>query len=190
MRRRAFLISIFAAVSPLWANVGMGRIKKEDSIVGIHKNQLRLLIVRPTIEELGAWSQSAEELLLGTAAVETRLGRHIKQIYGPALGIYQMEPSTHDDIWESYLSAKKNWLLKKRIKNQSCRSSICADELVGNMYYSTAMARTQYLRVSEPLPEYHDIAGLARYWKQYYNTEQGAGRIEDFIYYYNLLIGG
>ena len=45
---------------------------------------------------------TVDERLLGTARVESDL-RHRRQIGGPALGLFQMEPATHNDIWESYL---------------------------------------------------------------------------------------
>ena len=34
-------------------------------------------------------------------------------------------------------------------------------------------------RAPAALPEYNDIKGMAKYWKTYYNTSQGAGSIEE-----------
>lgn len=63
--------------------------------------ECRWLIQRATIS-LGLWSQAAEDLLLGTAIQESGLV-HVRQVGGPALGYWQMEPATHDDIWASFV---------------------------------------------------------------------------------------
>ena len=43
------------------------------------------------------------------------------------------------------------------------------DALRDNDKYAAAMARMQYARFTDPLPEAGDIQGQAEYWKQYYN---------------------
>jgi hypothetical protein len=43
-------------------------------------------------------SLNAIQLLMGTAAQESHLGTYLKQINGPALGVFQMEPNTEIDI--------------------------------------------------------------------------------------------
>ncbi len=66
--------------------------------------QFRANIVRPTLEAVGAHNRAAEDLVLGTALQESNL-RYLRQLNdGPARGVYQMEPATHDDIWENYLA--------------------------------------------------------------------------------------
>ena len=47
----------------------------------------------------------AETLLLGTAKAESGL-IYLKQLKGPALGLYQNEPKTHKDTWDNYLKYK------------------------------------------------------------------------------------
>jgi hypothetical protein len=75
--------------------------------------QLRIFVVRPTLEALDLWSQAAENLVIGTAAQESHLtyidqkepaGRRPR--IGPGLGLWQMEAATHDDIWHNWLTAK------------------------------------------------------------------------------------
>lgn len=44
---------------------------------------------------------------------------------------------------------------------------------------SAAMARLYYLTHEAPIPK--DLDGQARYWKQYYNTDMGAGTPEQFV---------
>lgn len=60
--------------------------------------QFRTNIVRPTLEGIGAHNRAAENLVLGTGLQERDL-HYLRQLNdGPARGIYQMEPTTHDDI--------------------------------------------------------------------------------------------
>lgn len=150
--------------------------------MSIDCNQLRTLVVRPTLEYLGLWSQSAEELLLGTAAQESHLGTYIKQLdAGPAVGIYQMEPATSSDIWFNYLKYKQDLQVKIRELISNGLKTSLSDHMIGNLYYATAMARVHYLRVPEKLPSAEDLPGLAKYWKKYYNTSLGRGTEKEFI---------
>ena len=66
----------------------------------MNSQQLLDYIIKPTLEYMGGNynSKNAQMLLLSTAAIESKCGYYIKQINGPALGIWQMEPATHTDI--------------------------------------------------------------------------------------------
>ena len=69
--------------------------------------EFRESVIKPTLEKMGLWSESAESLILGTAIQESRL-KYRKQIGGgPALGLFQMEPFTHDSIRNDYLDYRK-----------------------------------------------------------------------------------
>lgn len=144
----------------------------------------RDLIIRPTLKHLGLESEAAVELLLGTAIQESRL-TYLKQLgEGPALGVYQVEPATHDDAWDNYLVYRKELAVKVA---QTCNRHRCgrADEMVGNLWYATAMARVHYLRVPHPLPAPGDVDAMAAYWKRWYNTHEGAGTEEEYIENWN-----
>ena len=149
--------------------------------------QLRNLVVRPVLKQLELWSESAENLLMGTAAQESQLGTYIEQIRGPAVGIFQMESATHDDLWKNFLPGQRA-LLKKlnSLKLADWSSTDKAGQMAGNLYY--AMCRIHYWRVKEALPVAADIAGLARYWKRYYNTPRGAGTEQQFMDAYRLRV--
>lgn len=146
--------------------------------------QFRGLVVQPVLEDLGLWSQEAEDLLIGTAAVESKLGTYLHQVGGgPAKGVFQMEPATHDDIWNNYLKYKHT--LYDSLKFIAPASD--AEALIYNLSYATAMARIHYLRVPEAIPKrvYFGskdsyIAALGAYWKEHYNTYKGKGEIEHF----------
>lgn len=140
--------------------------------------QFRELVIRPSLRALGLYSPQAEELLLGTAIQESRLV-YLKQLGGgPALGLFQMEPATHDDIWDNYL--KYHPALGRSILGLSCSPELDAGELVWNLLYATAMTRVHYLRVPEALPAEGDIDAQAVYWKEYYNTYLGSGTEEEY----------
>lgn len=143
----------------------------------IDQKQLRKYVVRPVLKSMGYHSDEAEDLLMLTCAQESAMGRYLHQIEGPALGIYQMEPATHDDIWDNYLWYKND--LAGSAHSWSSTASI-AKEMVGNLNYATVMARCHYLRVPEAIPT-SGVKGLAEYWKEHYNTYLGAGTVEEAI---------
>ena len=72
--------------------------------MSINVKDLKFKIIIPTLQFIGLYSESAVNLLLGTAAQESHMGTYLTQIKGPALSIYQIEPKTHADIWKNYLS--------------------------------------------------------------------------------------
>ncbi|MCA9367010.1 hypothetical protein KC887_01955 [Candidatus Kaiserbacteria bacterium] len=150
--------------------------------------QLLEYVIRPTLELLGLGSPAAEQLLLGTAATESRMGRYLHQINGPALGIYQMEPTTHDDLIVNYLRFHKGLLQGITLLTSTYRGT-AAKELIGNLNYATAMARAHYYRVAEALPAFGDIEGQAAYWKKYYNTTKGRGTATHYTENYYRYVG-
>ena len=142
--------------------------------------ELATLPSYPTINR-----KEAVELLMGTAAQESHLGKYRKQIGGgPALGIYQMEPATFDDIVKNYLSSKP--VLKEKIIEVSGVTELNSKDLVNNDRLSTCMARVHYLRVKEGIPS--SLDGQARYWKKYYNTHLGVGTEEEYKSNYKKLV--
>lgn len=154
----------------------------------INAEQLRLEVIRPTLEYLDSvipYSIAAENLLMGTCAQESQMGTYIKQLgNGPALGIFQMEPATESDICANYLNFRDdmarevNLLIPKFVEGD-------LRDLVGNLYYATAMARVHYYRVPEAMPLSDDVEGLAHYWKNHFNTKLGKGTVTEFVHNYN-----
>lgn len=152
--------------------------------MSIDAKQLKLYVIVPTLARLGLYSDAAVNLLLGTCAQESQMGTYLKQINGPALGIYQVEPATHKDIFDNYLKYKPDLLgivLSLGTYNDN--------SLITNLAYATAVARIKYLRAPDKLPDDNDVTGLANYWKKYYNTPLGAGQPQEFINNYRKYIG-
>lgn len=134
----------------------------------------------------------AIDLILGTACVESDCAHYIEQINGPALGIFQMEVATHDDIWHNYINHRQKIKVFMRGEIGETLLPVKSDSLRWNLSYAIMMTRLHYRRVSEPIPvlfnepfeqgDYDDgLLMLANYWKAYYNTHKGKGSIEDFI---------
>jgi hypothetical protein len=151
--------------------------------MSIDTKQLKLFVIVPTLVQIGLYSDSAVNLLLGTCAQESAMGTYLKQINGPALGIYQMEPNTHADIWDNFLKFNPD-LAGKVLAIDSSETS----NLITNLAYATALARIQYLRAPAKLPAADDIAGLAAYYKRYYNTPAGKATEQQFIDNYHRYI--
>jgi hypothetical protein len=147
--------------------------------MSINAKQLRDLIVRPTLTGMGMWSESAENLLMGTAAQESHLGHYLKQVgKGPALGIYQCEPATHNDI--------ARWAKLKGLPF----ADAAPERLVYDLRYASQVCRLHYYRKPGALPAADDIEGLAAYWKKHYNTVLGAGKPEEFVQNYKRYVLG
>lgn len=129
---------------------------------------------------------SEVELLMLTAAQESNLGTYLRQVGGgPALGVFQMEPATHQDIWANYLKYRDDLVgnLKRTMQIQTYPP--CPTRMIWDMRYAAAMCRLHYMRVREALPSANDVPSMARYWKEHYNTTKGKGTVEDAIISYH-----
>jgi hypothetical protein len=154
----------------------------------INVHQLRELIIKPALEDLQMLSDDAVELLVFTCAVESMGGSYLKQMNGPALGIYQMEPNTYYDIWQSYLIGKASLYMKLHVNFEVHRVPD-SYRLIYDLRFATAMARIHYARVSEILPSHNDVKQLWEYYKNHYNTSLGAATqtqsIQKYLTYIN-----
>lgn len=143
--------------------------------------QLHKEIIRPVLRDLGLpGGVYAEALVLGTACQESQCGLWVVQLEsGPAKGIYQMEPASHDDLWNNFIQHRPE--LVKKLNRWRCQygNGMGAWELVGNLFYATAMCRIHYYRRPEPIPE--TLQGQAQFWKLAYNTPLGAGTVKEYI---------
>ena len=147
----------------------------------MNAQQLLDYIIKPTLEYMGGNynSKDAQMLLLATAAIESDCGHYIKQINGPALGIWQMESDTHDDIWENCDALKKQDFAYTIACFNSCHNDE-ADLMITEPVYACAMARLKYSMDKAPLPDHKEIFEIYRYYKRIYNTPLGASTFEKF----------
>lgn len=153
-------------------------------------SHFRKYVVRPALHHIGMYSEAAENLIVGTAVQESRLTYLHQKGGGPALGIYQIEPATHKDVWDNYLGFRPE--LAGRVRGVASQQEFVSapdHDLVFNLWYATIIARIIYRRAKPPLPDADDILGLAAYWKDYYNSALGAGTKPEFILNYRTYVG-
>lgn len=149
----------------------------------INYMQLKELIIKPTLDLLQMYSVDAEELLVFTCACESLGGTYLKQIKGPALGIYQMEPNTYTDIWQNYIK-NHGMIVNLLTLNFQCHNMPLPERMIYDLRYATAMARIHYRRVKEGLPPANDVNKIWEYYKKYYNTPLGKAEQEESIKHY------
>ncbi|GAB6968540.1 hypothetical protein JCM25156A_25780 [Komagataeibacter kakiaceti JCM 25156] len=145
---------------------------------GLSLSQFKHIIVAPALSHVGLGGDAVVNLLTGTALVESGLVDIVqvtKGGFGPAQGLWQMEPFTHDDIWRTFLSDSQLNGLRQRILTIRADWPPGAVQMRGNVFYACVMARLKYDRVRTELPDAADASAQCRYWKTYYNTSSGAG---------------
>ena len=145
---------------------------------GLDPRQLLELAVRPALAILGpAYSTpAAEQLVMGTAAVESGFVWLKQHGTGPALGLWQMEPFTFRD-----LRARTPEYLRIAIALLAGGPDIEPHCVAWNLRFGAAMCRLKYRDDPHPLPQAGDVLGLAATWKRCYNSHLGAGKPDDFL---------
>ena len=143
-------------------------------------SQTLALVIRPALKKLRLWSPSAEELVFGTAIVESGLTYLKQHGDGPALGLWQVEPATHDDLYTNFLNFRPK-LGSKLIELRAAGLSL-DENLATNLMYGAAVCRLCYYRKPDALPEAGDIEGQGHFWKEHYNTIFGAGTVSKYVY--------
>ena len=117
------------------------------------------------------------DMILETACVESNCGQYIKQINGPACGIFQIEPKTAKDIKENFLKYRQEYL---DIYNKLFIPFLSLeDNLMYNLAFQIFMCRMFYMRINKPIPKTRKER--ARYWKEFYNTKKGKGTTVDYL---------
>lgn len=131
-------------------------------------------------------SPAAEELLLGIAAAESGLLIKRQHGGGPALGYFQIEPATHDDVLRNFVNARPD--LKAALDALLIPALGRDMQIAVNDAYAAAVARLILWRAPAPLPRHGDVAGYASYWKAHYNTPAGKGTVTHFLDCWHRLI--
>lgn len=136
------------------------------------------------------WSLDAEENLLMIAAWESSLGKYLRQIGGgPACGIWQVEPNTMLDNYESFLNYSTRIPLSTQISEICGCSGPDLNHLIYNPIYNCIHARLKLYRSKGPLPSRNDTDGMARYAVKNYNGG-GAATLSNYKNAYLRLVKG
>lgn len=158
--------------------------------MGLRVTDVREFVVRPSQQRLGLWSQTSENLVVGTGLTESGGFTYLDQMTpgpGPAYGLWQMEKATHDDLWINYLPGQPSALRDVLLEIAGSRNPRMIPPITTlhwNLMYAAAMCRIHYKRVRASLPVADDFADMAAYWKQWYNTPLGKGTIEKALPYF------
>lgn len=158
-------------------------------MIGLALDDVVRDVIRPTLADLdrnlrrGLAGTVPEMLLIGTAAHESHLGELRQNAPGgkpgAARGIYQMELRTVEDLDRSWLAYRPEW--RACLARFGASAPSIEARLAGDLVWQTAIARVQYYRAPTPLPAEGDVIGLARYWKRFWNTDAGAGTVEQWL---------
>lgn len=147
--------------------------------------QFREFIVKPALKDLTMHSHAAVDLMMFTCAVESDGGTYIKQLHGPAIGIYQMEPETYNDLWQNYIQHNSR-ILMILLSNFDCHRMPPEDRMIYDLRFATAMCRLHYSRFKDPIPS--STEEIWQYYKLHYNTPKGAAtKNESLGKYYNFI---
>ena len=135
-------------------------------------------IIAYTLDKLDMDSDAARELIFATGKAESGY-RALEQMGGPAVGFFQVEPATIQDVWDNYVFYRPQ--IKLDLYALGLDDSNMELSVMGSIILQAAFARLQYRRVKDPLPSVGDLEAQGKYWKQFYNTELGRGTIEHFL---------
>lgn len=146
-------------------------------------------LIKPILNELDGSNGSKKnlnneksvKLLMMIVAHESSCLKYSKQIKGPAVSFFQMEPATYKYL-VGWLKSKRPRLLKSA-NDFSPIPSDYADEMILFPEYAIAIARLNFLRFSESIPDTDE--GIAKYAKKYWNTSAGKASWSDYLNAYN-----
>ena len=138
--------------------------------MGLNLTDLKYQIVEPALVAIGLNTAAGLNLVTGTALAESGAQYLVQTGGGPALGIFQMEPATEQDIWTNFLEYNPSMAAHVRAILSPGKTT---PQLVWNLIYAAAMCRIKYWRAPSELPVYNDAQGMAAYHKVVYNTVLG-----------------
>jgi hypothetical protein len=113
------------------------------------------------------YSETAYNLLMGTAAQESLLGTYLVQQSGPGIGPFMQTPS---EVPAMLAACNANTLSALASVSHSGSSP---NQIITNLVYAAMICRIFYWQVPAPLPD-NTLAGLWGYYKEHYNTATGA----------------
>ncbi|NIB43278.1 hypothetical protein HBA55_26965 [Pseudomaricurvus alkylphenolicus] len=158
--------------------------------MGICAKELRQFVIQPTLLHLGDDRPCVENLLMGTAAQASGLGFHLTSDNNEGLGIYQIQPQTHIQLWDQYLINDPD--LASRIRGLASQHEFLAHphaELATNLSYATALAWLKYQQAGAVIPDGAGLATLAEIWHRYWCQSETLNP-ESFINSYRESIEG
>ncbi|CAP57502.1 hypothetical protein [Gluconacetobacter diazotrophicus] len=145
-------------------------------------SDLKARIILPVLTALALPGDPVARLQLATGIGNAETGYRTKvQSGGPALGFWQAEPATHDDVWLRSLPAHPDIgrvLLGYLPARFGGRPIGAAEAMVECDAYAAGVAAVVFFRSPVPLPPRDDPVAQCAAWKRGYNTALGAGAVD------------
>ncbi len=139
-------------------------------------NQFREVIVLPALHGLQLYTKELAELLVFTCAVESAGGTYIKQIHGPAVGIFQIEPAVFTELWVNCIIRNPSYI-NLLTMNFHVHQMPKPDELMTDLKLSAAICGLYY-KWKKVNPLQMDAEYLWGLYKEFYNTKNGKAEHE------------
>jgi len=135
-------------------------------------------IIKYVLGKINMDSEEARAMIFATGKAESGF-RALEQMGGPAVGFFQVEPATIQDVWDNYVFYRPE--IKTDLYALGFDDGDMKHSVMSSVALQVAFARLQYRRFKDPLPSAQDMQSQAKYWKKFYNTELGRGTIEHFL---------
>jgi len=130
--------------------------------IGNQGNELRRLVIRPTLDYLKIEAPAAEDILAALALLS-----HNFRGGGEGLGLYGITPAQHRQVWDGYLAFHPDLASDVRgLASQRCFLQDPDRELVTNVGYATAIAWILVRSSGQTLPAAGDTEGLVQLWQR------------------------
>lgn len=148
----------------------------------MNKKQLTDLVIIPVLKEIPkGYSPEAVMAIQMIIAHESQGGEYIAQVGGPALGIIQMEPFTHNQVWKFGDSIYKNAELLRIVPpGLGVQNIPSPNRLIHDLRYNIFMARQKLFMAKGALPK--EAGDMAHYLKKHWN---GDGKATASRYHYD-----
>jgi hypothetical protein len=146
----------------------------------MNAQQMLDVVITPTLTLMAKHGKydtiHAKMLMLATLAVESDMGLYSRQIEGPAVSIFQIEPETIFSIAKEWDAFPKMIPIIQSISmlHMSPNSDRLVTECEVNSRLACLIARGKYAMDKGRIPSFDDKEGLYEYYKRIYNTGAGA----------------
>lgn len=162
----------------------------------MHPQHLHDHIIGPALDTMQSQfnTAAARMLLMATTAQESHCGKYVRPTGdGPAYGIYQMKQIIHDRLWRNVLETSthlKMTVQRVMIKGYPAypQHTFEMSQMCSNLAYQTVIARLQYFRFPEALPEFNDFEGMWQYYRKYWNPAFCMATRKEFARNWNIMV--
>ena len=136
-------------------------------------------IIEWTLNKMNMYSDDAAAMIYRTGMAETGY-KHLKQMGGgPAIGFFQIEPATMNDVIDNYVSYRPQ--IKTDLYALGFDDKDAEMRVMSSIALQVAFCRLCYRRDSKAIPKLENIKAQAEYWKRVYNTKLGKGTVKHFL---------